>query len=420
MLVLDNAILYNKAGTPYYKTALRIKTAARSLLTELNGLATSAPSELERQAHPNPQPQPEAQAEAPSPTLPTTEESQILVSDHPQPEEPTPPPQPSISSDSLHTVASSVLSSASNFPNPVGNLEPPLSFLNLLLSEAVIEDLQDLSEYVLTSAPLPYILQYELGEPVLLPPPRSMSPPTVAASSVSRAQSETAANRSKSREPRSRSVGVKEKPKRHRTSQKERNRVLDASAAFRAPGLRTRRAAAVEAAFEMEAAVDGIEPGGAVDRLGGILDETTFTEVDAEGTTSVEPEAEAGGEGGRIRTAPTSEAQVEAQVEIDIEADGELDPEMTEAETSPVHEPFRELEPMSSIKPSVEPTARQATPAIDADEDASPGVVERHDASSSSGVPSRSGAKRKRPSHSTGLGAPAIVEDVGKRDSTLR
>jgi NuA3 HAT complex component NTO1 len=45
-LVIENAMRYNKPGTPYYKAAQRIKSNSATALAELNNLRTSAPSEL--------------------------------------------------------------------------------------------------------------------------------------------------------------------------------------------------------------------------------------------------------------------------------------------------------------------------------------------------------------------------------------
>ncbi|KAI0047385.1 hypothetical protein FA95DRAFT_1589126 [Auriscalpium vulgare] len=115
-LVLDNATLYNKHGTTYYKTAARIKAAALPILTALDDMTTSAKSEV---------------------TLPAA----------------------NASADSVHPEE------ASSSTHLVGNLEPPLQILSLLASMAIDSEF----EFILTSHPLQYLFSYEFPE--LKPPP---------------------------------------------------------------------------------------------------------------------------------------------------------------------------------------------------------------------------------------------------------
>ncbi|EMD39343.1 hypothetical protein CERSUDRAFT_112983 [Gelatoporia subvermispora B] len=147
LLVVDNAVTYNQPGTPFYRAAQRIKTAAEPILADLDRLV------------PSPQ-------------------------DHSVPE------------------------------HSVGDLEPPVHLLSLLLSEDAIKDDINL---ILDAVPLDSLCSYEL--PRLKPPP----PP---------------------------------KPKRNRKADIERKRLereaerqalLDASPGFRAVR-HTRRAVAAAAA----------------------------------------------------------------------------------------------------------------------------------------------------------------------------
>lgn len=456
-------MLYNKAGTPYYKTAMRIKGASGPLLEELDVLATSAPLEFGQG------PQLKSQLSSPTLPLPTSEQtaeastsnvdapsqpeasgqegpeaeetSASAAQDEPAAEpqqsaEPQPPadPQPSTSRSSQSLATSHSTTSSSTSPHPIGNLEPPLSFLNLLLSPSVIEDMQPSSDFLLTSAPLPYALTYDLGEQVPPPPapptptPPPTPPPQAEPELVPTISSRPQSTASKSRGRKSKTtdnsqdtemereittavekpVDMKEpsKPKRDRKAENERRKereklkMLEMSAGFRAPvGLKTRRAAAVEAAFEQEAATGGV----AQSQVQAHDHEMNDAEGVGREVMSVEPEVELGGDGeaGPSRTAPTSEAQVEAQVEIDMEGEeADVDIEMTDS---------RDV-----AHPSVEPSTHQPSPSAEAeakDENVA-------SAKQAKGARDRGGTKRKRPS-STPHQAPAILEDVGKRDTFL-
>lgn len=152
-LVVDNAMLYNKADSPFYKTAVRIKTQSASLFEELKQLAR-----------------------------------------------PIPPDSPEA--------------------GQVGDLEPPLDVLELLLSSEAIDG--DDLPLQLSKDPLASLFSFELGKNKPPPPPPPRKPP---------------------------------KPKRDRKAEAERRkqRMLDAAAGFRvvtAP--RTRRERAEAEAFEAE------------------------------------------------------------------------------------------------------------------------------------------------------------------------
>ncbi|KAH9945753.1 PHD-zinc-finger like domain-containing protein [Amylocystis lapponica] len=168
-LVLSNAMIYNKPGTSFYKAAQRIKASAEPIMADLHKLAL-----VDR----------------------------------------APPPSEAADTSVVH-------------PSPlsaVGDLEPPLQLLNLLISEDAIKD--DV-ELILEKEPLLSLFSYEF--PKFKPPP----PPPV------------------------------QKPKRNRKVDLERKRLerqaayearyqgnFDSSPGFRAP--RTRRAAAAAAVFESE------------------------------------------------------------------------------------------------------------------------------------------------------------------------
>ncbi|THG96316.1 hypothetical protein EW026_g5492 [Hermanssonia centrifuga] len=165
-LVLDNAMLYNHPGTPFYKTALRIKTAAGPLLSDLDRL---------KYRHP---------------------EISVFM-DHEE------------ESKSVDPIPSS--------RGPLGDLEPPLELLKLLVQKEAIQDDIDL---IIDVQPIVSLFSYEFGK--FKPPPPPPPPP---------------------------------KPKRDRKAERERLRLARAAAldvsAVRAP--RTRHALAVVAAFEAEA-----------------------------------------------------------------------------------------------------------------------------------------------------------------------
>ncbi|KAJ7230518.1 bromodomain and PHD finger-containing protein 3, partial [Mycena pura] len=110
-LVLDNAVLYNKGGTPFHKTALRIQAASQPILAELSRLSSS----------PNFRPE--------------------------QMDEDVPPWAPAV----------------------IGDLEPPMEILELLLSTDAIKDELEL---ILSADPVTSLFNFEFGrkKPVAPPP----------------------------------------------------------------------------------------------------------------------------------------------------------------------------------------------------------------------------------------------------------
>lgn len=104
-LVLDNAMVYNKPDTPYFKAARRIKNAAERVLPELDRFATQRPA----------------------------------VSKQERPEGASEPAKPDI-----------------------GDLEPPLYLLDLLEDP---ERIRRECRFVLDKPPIDALLSYEFGEP---------------------------------------------------------------------------------------------------------------------------------------------------------------------------------------------------------------------------------------------------------------
>jgi Bromodomain len=120
-LVIENAMRYNKPGTPYYKAAQRIKLNSATVLMELDNLRTSAPSKV--------------------------------VSDNGR-----------MDSSQLQRDTSTI-----------GDLEPPLGLLDLLVSLDIADELT----IILRSDPLQFLLAYELPEakPLPMAPVQSALPP---------------------------------------------------------------------------------------------------------------------------------------------------------------------------------------------------------------------------------------------------
>jgi hypothetical protein len=175
-LVLSNAILYNKPGTAFYKAAQRLQISSETHFAELEQKLASLGVR-----------QPTARGSSDMDTM--------------------------VTSPDLRTT--------------IGSLEPPLSILELLVSQDAIAD--DI-ELVLKEDPLASLFNFELGK--LKPPPFPPPPPPPKPA----------------------------KPKRERRQvEKERRlakeaaalKVLDVSPGFRAP--RTRKGTAAAAAFEAEA-----------------------------------------------------------------------------------------------------------------------------------------------------------------------
>ena len=116
-------------------------------------------------------------------------------------------------------------------PPPIGDLEPPLDILDLLVSEEAIRHDTSL---IMTTAPIESLLNYELPliRPPAPPPPPLPAPP----------QKFRKLQRAKPKIDRKTAIERKKQ---------ERKQALDASPGFRAP--RTRAAMAAAAAFEAEA-----------------------------------------------------------------------------------------------------------------------------------------------------------------------
>ncbi|ETW78629.1 hypothetical protein HETIRDRAFT_50351 [Heterobasidion irregulare TC 32-1] len=128
LLVLDNAMLYNKPGTPYFKAAQRIKAVSEPILASLNTLVPPRP-----------------QLNADSSVVPAAEH---------------------IDGESLVDK----MDEASQHRHiPIGDLEPPYPVLDFFVSDEIKKE----SEFIINEAPIVSILKYEFGE--LKPPP---PPPT--------------------------------------------------------------------------------------------------------------------------------------------------------------------------------------------------------------------------------------------------
>ncbi|KIK56322.1 hypothetical protein GYMLUDRAFT_47090 [Collybiopsis luxurians FD-317 M1] len=129
-LVLNNAMLYNNAGTPFHKAAQRIHNASQPILLELENLSmkpkTAPPLVTE-----NPQP------------LDETEETAVKIEN-----------------------TTSSLPALLPLVSGVGDLEPPLELVELLLS---LDAIRDESELILNADPITSLLNFEL--PVFKPPP---------------------------------------------------------------------------------------------------------------------------------------------------------------------------------------------------------------------------------------------------------
>ncbi|KAJ3502163.1 hypothetical protein NLJ89_g9014 [Agrocybe chaxingu] len=257
-LVLDNALLYNKSGSPFYRLATRIHKDSRPLLASL---------EKWRVAHP---PVPSASKSIPNgqhhtPAGPENEGENAEAEQAKTEDGEVDPPQPL-----------------------VGDLEPPMAILELLLSPAGIA--ADLN-IELEGAPIESLFNYELARvkppppdsPTVMPVPspekmeqkeqaaknkasRTKKPKkerdrkaeararaeAAAAAEVRLGRAETAVDADDEAENDEQEGRGKEIDRsRDRGRDRELQAALDASAGFRAP--RTRSALAAAAAFEEEA-----------------------------------------------------------------------------------------------------------------------------------------------------------------------
>ncbi|KAK2467687.1 hypothetical protein APHAL10511_000281 [Amanita phalloides] len=279
-LVIDNAILYNQPNTAYHKAAVRIRSAMQSVFEELDRSL--------------------AEAKVGS----NTRNSQLPSGDYNE-----------------HQQGSAVVTERIS----VGDLEPPLEFLELLTS---LEAIQAGSELVLDKNPLDSLFSFEL--PTFKPPPPEPSPKPV-------------------------------RPKRDRKADLERKRKeREAEAATRAlmghaPYGRTRRswaAATATASVTTE-------------------DTATTTEVSAEAGTTAEAEAWTGPqEEGEVveeemeEIVPDSEPEIGPSEEEGWEVEGEAErkyaqepPPIPEAEHVPEPELLLETEPMRKTEPLPVPEA---------------------------------------------------------------
>ncbi|KZT68710.1 hypothetical protein DAEQUDRAFT_692123 [Daedalea quercina L-15889] len=125
-LVATNAMLYNKPGTAYHKTAQKILGAAEPIMAELDKLVSHSRANISDGGTPQDPDAMEEDADGPPPS----------------------PPRPA-----------------------VGDLEPPVELLELLLSEDAIKDDIDL---VLDKSPLDALFSYELAK--MKPPPPEPEP----------------------------------------------------------------------------------------------------------------------------------------------------------------------------------------------------------------------------------------------------
>ncbi|KAI0737339.1 hypothetical protein C8Q80DRAFT_1358849 [Daedaleopsis nitida] len=201
-LVINNAMTYNQPNTQFYKTAARLQGHIEQELGKLDEKLGRLPTDSGDLTASSVPPQLPADA-----TEVVDEKPQMKTSPRPD-ASPTPFVLP-----------------------PIGDLEPPLHILNLLVSEESIR--QDTDIIVITN-PTQSLLNYEL--PLIRPPAPPQPPPR--------------AVREKPQKP------PRTKPKVDRKTILERKKLerklaLDASPGFRAP--RTRSAIAAAAAFEAEA-----------------------------------------------------------------------------------------------------------------------------------------------------------------------
>ncbi|TFK85272.1 hypothetical protein K466DRAFT_197390 [Polyporus arcularius HHB13444] len=281
-LVLSNAKTYNQSNTPFYRTAVRIQAAADAELAKLDRLMhhpapsepnhtppepntapseaipaasepivgspepnpassepNSAPSEPNPAlSEPNPAPSPPEPFTASEPTIPP-----VLAAEEPAPSD-TVPLGSAPSAGVIDLIGGEPMDeekpNIEATPEPVlpdddrpsiGDLEPPLDILNLLVSEEAIRQDTDL---IMTSAPIQSFLSYEL--PLVRPP----APPPPSLQTPRRMM-----EKRKDPKPKFDMKAARERKK------LERKLALDASPGFRAP--RTRAAMAAAAAFEAEA-----------------------------------------------------------------------------------------------------------------------------------------------------------------------
>lgn len=126
----------------------------------------------------------------------------------------------------------------------VGDLEPPLEILDLLVSTDAIKDDIDL---VLNQDPIASLLNYELGVPKPLPPPPPRKPPKPKRDRQKEQEKRRQTNKARAEAAAAAAAAQEE-------HERLLQQALDESAGFRAP--RTRRAVAAAAQFESETLPD--------------------------------------------------------------------------------------------------------------------------------------------------------------------
>lgn len=194
--------MYNKPGTAFYKTATRIRASARSILDELDKLRVSHT---------------ELPTGAPDLSAMTVDES-----------------------------------SSSLPPLPLGDLEPPLTVLDMLVTDS--GGLQEGLPFLLEEPAIASLFRYEFGKDKPPPPP---PPPKPKKTKVKPPKKDRAEEYEKRRL-------IRQQQKEAAAALSPQDALLDQSPGFRIP--RTRKQAANAAAFEAEATAEvsveteGIEP----------------------------------------------------------------------------------------------------------------------------------------------------------------
>ncbi|KAI0351350.1 hypothetical protein OH77DRAFT_1429898 [Trametes cingulata] len=210
-LVVNNAMTYNQPNTPFYRTALRIQSSMSTLFADLDRTLSVPP------ARPK-----EEQVDG---VAAKGEQLDGELVNGVQPD-----------GDHVGDAASRSQTPPQRSLPPIGDLEPRLDLLELLISEELVR--QD-TNVVMLSTPIESLLNYEM--PIIRPP----APPPPAP------------------KPKTKPKPKPKKPKVDRKAALERKRqerlnALDSAPGFRAP--RTRAARAAAAAFEAEATGDSSQP----------------------------------------------------------------------------------------------------------------------------------------------------------------
>lgn len=149
-LVLDNAILYNKPGTKFHQVAVRIQAAAKTELDALNVLALShlgSAEDLQRTTK----------------SVVEVESNGGLIDDRGR--------RPAITEEVDGDRGSS--EPRAQTQQIIGDLEPPLEVLSLLVSADAIQD----DMRLIVDNPLQSLLSFEWGKGKPLPPPPPPPPP---------------------------------------------------------------------------------------------------------------------------------------------------------------------------------------------------------------------------------------------------